>query len=49
VNLCNPLDAFDFDDDLVGDDEIGPMLRDQLTFVVNRDTDLSFEWNASRL
>ena len=44
-----PLDTFDFDDDLVGDDEIGAMLRDQLTFVVDRDTNLSLERETSRL
>jgi hypothetical protein len=30
VNWRNPLNAFHFDNDLIGDDEIWPMLRDQL-------------------
>jgi hypothetical protein len=49
MNFRNPLDAFDFDDNLVGDDEVGTMLRDQLTFVLDRHTHLSFERDALRL
>jgi hypothetical protein len=38
-----PFHALDFDDDFIANDQIGPVLRDQFTFVKYRNADLAAE------